>query len=115
MHQVGERHMRILFCGDIIRAAFDRLNPTVVIEGEARGADQLCRKEAVLRGIEVLRFPAQWERYGRGAGPIRNQQMLDEGQPDMVVAFHPDLARSKGTADMVKRAEAAGIPCEVIR
>lgn len=40
------------------------------------------------------------------AGPIRNQQMLDDGKPDLVVAF----PGGKGTADMVRRARVAGIP-----
>jgi hypothetical protein len=111
---------RVLFCGDrdwndgdAIRKAFDRFRPSVVIEGEARGADKLSRREAELRGMSVkdgtiLPFPADWGRYREAAGPIRNQQMLDEGNPDLVVAFHSDLANSKGTADMVKRAREAG-------
>ena len=56
-------------------------------------------------------YPAQWDVYGRRAGPIRNQEMIDEGKPDGVVAF----PGGKGTADMVRRAEAAGLkvwfPC----
>jgi hypothetical protein len=53
---------------------------------------------------------ADWEKLGRSAGPIRNQAMLDEGRPDLVVAF----PGHHGTADMVRRARAAGVmrrPC----
>lgn len=86
----------------------------IVIEGEARGADRAARGEAETRGLIVLRFPADWQRYGRAAGPIRNQQMLDEGKPTRCVAFHDDMENSKGTADMVRRCRKAGVPVEVI-
>jgi hypothetical protein len=65
-------------------------------------------------GLPVESFPADWEQYGRAAGPIRNQQML-EAKPDRVFAFHEDLEHSKGTGDMVRRARKAGVPVEVIK
>lgn len=81
-------------------------------EGEARGADRLAAEAARRLGIpshRILRFPAKWGKYGKAAGPIRNQQMLDEGKPTLVLAYHNDLENSKGTKDMVSRAEAAGV------
>lgn len=57
-----------------------------------------------------LPFPAKWKEFGRAAGPIRNQQMLDEGKPELVLAFHDDLENSKGTKDMVGRAMKADLP-----
>lgn len=109
--------MRVLVCGDRDwtghQAMWDFIGTLsledVVIEGGARGADQLAGKYARARGIEVVVFPAQWGKYGKAAGTIRNQQMLDEGKPDRVVYFHDDLAASKGTRDMVNRATRAGI------
>lgn len=80
-----------------------------VIEGESRGADQLAREVAESEGIPVLPFPAQWSKYDRAAGPIRNQRMLEEGKPDFVIVFHDDLEHSKGTKDMVQRAIKAGL------
>lgn len=77
----------------------------ILIEGGARGADQLAATWARLSGIEVATYSANWKRDGYAAGPIRNQQMLDEGKPDLVMAF----PGGKGTADMVRRARAAGI------
>lgn len=77
----------------------------VVIEGDARGADRMAGYWARKNKIDLLIFPAQWKTYGKAAGPIRNQQMLDEGKPDVVIAF----AGNTGTADMVERANAAGI------
>jgi hypothetical protein len=101
-----------------------------VREGCARGVDRivgwpcpsvkLTKKQpeppagwASSRGIPVDHFPADWDRYQRAAGPIRNEQMLKGGDPvvypDMVVAFHPTFQTSKGTKDMVERARKAGI------
>jgi hypothetical protein len=83
---------------------------TLVISGCAHGADTLGIEWAEARGIEVARFPADWNVHGRAAGPIRNQQMLDEGRPNLVVAF----PGGRGTADMVRKAREAGIELIVI-
>lgn len=58
----------------------------------------------------ILAYPADWDKYHRAAGHIRNQQMLAEGKPTLVLAFHHDLAKSKGTKDMVRRALKEGLP-----
>ena len=82
----------------------------VVIEGEARGADTLAREWAESRGIPIEPYPAKWGLYGKRAGPIRNQQMLDEGKPTYGIAFFDrPQNESRGTADMVWRLENAGI------
>ncbi len=77
----------------------------IVIHGGARGADSLAGAIANEAKIRVLVFPADWERNGLRAGPIRNQQMLDEGKPDVVLA----MPGGTGTADMVRRARVAGV------
>lgn len=82
-------------------------NPLVVIHGGAKGADRMAKDWALEKGCDLVPFPAEWEKYGRKAGPIRNQRMLDEGKPDIVLAF-PDKD-SVGTWDMVKRAQKAGL------
>ena len=109
--------MRLLVTGDrdwtdadAIRLCLLDLKPEVVIHGAAPGADSLADEVAKELGIERLSFPAKWKLYGRAAGPIRNQQMLDEGKPDTVVYFHHDLPSSKGTANMLKRARLADLP-----
>src|SRR5206468_1198725 len=112
---------RLLICGDrrwtdlamILEAMRALPGDTVIIEGEAAGADSLARLCAEARSMRVLRFPADWKRYGRAAGPIRNRQMLDEGRPDEVWAFHDDLANSKGTADMIAQATRRNVPVRV--
>lgn len=110
---------RILICGDrfwadkeLIRAALEEFgleNIECVIEGEAPGADSLAREAAEELGIPVLKFPADWKKFGRAAGPIRNQQMLNEGKPTLVWAFHDHIEASRGTADMVRRANKANL------
>lgn len=79
--------------------------PVVLAHGGARGADELCARFAVTRGWEVRRFPADWTRWGKRAGVLRNQQMIDEFHPDVAVAF----PGGRGTADMVRRLKAANI------
>jgi hypothetical protein len=113
--------MNVLVCGDrywddrtVLEQELDTLHSlndiTCVIEGEAPGADSMAREWAEAMGIPVMKFPAHWEELGKRAGPIRNAQMLDEGKPDLVVAFHDFIDQSKGTGDMVKKAKAAGVP-----
>jgi YspA, cpYpsA-related SLOG family len=117
--------VRLLICGDrrwTNRSAIEReirrfLNAAgglVIIEGEAKGADSIAREVADELELTVIPFPADWERYGRAAGPVRNTQMLKEGKPDRVLAFHSNISGSKGTINMVAQARDAGIPVEVI-
>lgn len=121
--------MRVLVCGDrnwedhwiimrvlrgIYEGARDWMWPLVVVHGAAPGADSMANACAGDIGAVVEPYPAEWDKYGRAAGPRRNQQMLDEGKPDVVLAFHDNLAESKGTGDMVRRAKKAGLPVYVI-
>lgn len=89
---------------------FDWRNELIVIEGCAPGADRAaCRWTGMPH--EHLHYPADWNRYKKGAGPIRNRQMLTEGRPNLVLAFHDDLyGGSRGTLDMVTISLAAGVP-----
>lgn len=80
---------------------------TLLIEGGARGADFMAREFAKWSCIPTKTFEADWDRHGKAAGPIRNQQMLDEGRPDLVVAF--PTKHSVGTYDMIAKAKKAGI------
>ena len=91
-----------------VAEVLDALEPTLVIEGAAKGADKLAHEWAIDRGVANDRYHAEWERYGRAAGPIRNERMLKEGAPDLVVAF-PE-AGGRGTQNMMKQALKAGVP-----
>lgn len=106
--------MKILVCGgraydgDIDNAldAFHKLNNvSLVIHGDARGADTRSGYWAASRHIHVARVPALWGVYGNGAGGKRNQAML-ELRPDYCIAF----PGGSGTKDMIRRCKAAGVP-----
>jgi hypothetical protein len=113
-----QQEFRVLVCGgqdyedrDAAFAALDRADRkrriTVVIHGAYRGADTLADQWGARRMREVLPFPADWDRLGSQAGPVRNQRMLDEGRPHAVIALP---GAGGGTAGMVRRARAAGLP-----
>ncbi|MBI2806512.1 MAG: DUF2493 domain-containing protein [Planctomycetes bacterium] len=112
--------MRVLVTGGrdfgdrvLLVEALDRLHAThvftVLIHGDASGADRLAGEWATATGIPVEAHPAEWKKHGRAAGPIRNSKMLEE-KPELVIAF----PGGKGTADMVKKAKAAGLEVVII-
>ena len=115
--------MRVLICGGRdytkIKPAFKFIESfhcfsidtgkgaiTTVISGGAFGADRLGELWAELSGVEIDRYPADWDKYGKSAGFVRNSQMLKEGKPDMILA----LPGGKGTDMMCKIASKAGVP-----
>jgi predicted NAD-dependent protein-ADP-ribosyltransferase YbiA (DUF1768 family) len=115
--------MRVLICGardwtneDVIQKKIQDLQQEdlTIIAGGCKGVDTIAEQSARNLGIPVIVFPAEWDKFGRAAGPIRNKQMLTEGKPNLVIAFHPDLENSKGTKDMVFQARKNGIPVEII-
>jgi hypothetical protein len=93
-----------------ILAVISNLNIDLLISGACRGADTLAVRAARQCGIRYIEYPADWQRFGKSAGPIRNTQMLKMENPDLVLFFHEDLSCSKGTADMLSRVLKAGIP-----
>jgi hypothetical protein len=109
--------MKVLVCGgrDFFDASFiyDHLSQihkertiTCLVHGCANGADTLAGRWAKANGIEERRYPADWKKYGRTAGKLRNSQMLAEESPDLVIAF----PGHGGTYHMCEIAKAAGVP-----
>ena len=108
---------RVIMCGardwsnagpilrELRRLKKEHGNKLIIIEGEAPGADQMARVLAHQLDIHVAGVWALWETRHRGAGPQRNTAMAAL-QPDEVIAFHADITKSRGTADMVKQARA---------
>lgn len=74
--------------------------PSKLVHGAANGADSLADAWGKRLAIEVVACPADWNKHGKAAGPIRNEDMLIDHKPKLVVAF----PGGKGTADMVARA-----------
>ena len=85
-----------------------------IVSGHAKGADSLGERYADENSIKCTIFPADWKKYGRAAGPIRNRQMLEYAmeQNASLVAFWN--GESKGTKNMISIAEKAGIEVKII-
>lgn len=110
--------MRVLVCGgrdfcdsSRVWGELDALHRVIphecmrVIQGGAHGADQIAREWCASRFVVYENYAADWKTHGKAAGPLRNQRMIDQGKPDLVLAF----PGGRGTADMVRRAKTAGI------
>ena len=76
-----------------------------VIEGGALGADRMARDWAMRHGICTITVLANWNKWGNSAGPIRNRQMLEKCNPDVVIAF----PGGRGTKNMVEQAKHKGV------
>lgn len=109
--------MRVLVCGGRDYSDFDKVADvlnglrnegklSVVIQGGAFGADALAKGHAATLKVPCITFRAEWGKYGKRAGYLRNVRMLEEGKPDMVVAF----PGGRGTAMMIQIAKEAGVP-----
>jgi hypothetical protein len=114
--------VKLLVCGGryyrgyaLLSSVLDDINHrtpiTQLIHGGAVGADQLAFRWAAERNVFQRVFYAQWALIGRGAGPLRNQQMLREGKPDQVLAF----PGGRGTAHMMRIAKKAGVPVQEVQ
>ncbi len=116
---------RVLVCGSrdftdrgLVDAKLDEVRqrlggiPMRVVSGAARGADRLAADWAKRHGVPCDEYPAEWDRYGRSAGYRRNERMLTEGQPQLVVAF--PQGESRGTRMMMDIAAKAKVAVEEI-
>lgn len=82
----------------------------VIVSGCAKGADTLGEKYAAERGYEVLKFPADWNSYGKLAGFIRNTEMAKVG--NACICFWN--GKSKGTENMIDNATRLGLKVKVV-
>lgn len=113
--------MKIIVCGGrdyddyntvsrVLWELHDQYKFTTVVQGGARGADMLGKRWAFENKFPCLEFAADWKKHGNAAGPIRNQEMLDESEAEIVVAF----PGGRGTFDMIKRAKHKGVILHVV-
>lgn len=124
--------MRVIITGDrewteytpiyrVLFALHETHPDAIIVHGDCRGADRIAGHiaESLFGKDHVEAWPADWDRHKKAAGPIRNRFMLTESQRrgdkdghrlEYGVAFHHNLAQSKGTKDMVAVLEKAGIP-----
>ena len=76
-------------------------NTIVILSGGSRGADAIGERYAIENGYEIRKFVANWDKYGKAAGPIRNEQMAIEA--DYIICFWD--YKSRGTKSMIENAK----------
>lgn len=105
--------MKILICGSrdisdpavLVRAIEQSgIRPTSIISGGSRGVDRLAGEYAQSRGIEFTEYLADWDRYGKRAGFMRNYIMV--GAADAVIAVWD--GKSSGTKHAIDTAISSG-------
>lgn len=79
-------------------------NKIVIISGGCKGADMLGIQYAANKGFDVIKYPAQWKKYGKAAGPVRNREMAQTA--DIIICFWD--GNSSGTKSMIDYGKKAG-------
>jgi hypothetical protein len=102
---------------DLLKAKLDIILSSIqedeieIVSGTAYGADQLGECYAVEKGLKVKRFPADWDKHGKRAGYLRNEEMAKYA--DALVAFWDE--RSSGTKHMIDLARKHNLLVRVIK
>ena len=115
---------RLIVCGGVdfkdynyLKTQLDRLiayyENIRLVSGHARGADTLAEQYAAEKSMPIQVFPAEWKKYGKAAGPIRNRAMLEYAKEETPVVAAFWNGKSRGTGNMLKQAKAAGAECHV--
>ena len=81
----------------------------IFISGCCRGVDALGERYAKESGYKIERYPAEWKKYGRAAGPIRNEKMA--ACADLIICFWD--GKSRGTKTMIEFAKKYNKPVKV--
>ena len=81
----------------------------IFVSGGCQGADKLCERYAVEKGYGIERYPAEWKKYGRSAGPKRNMKMAEVA--DYIICFWN--GKSRGTKSMIECAKIIGKPLKI--
>lgn len=113
--------MRVIVCGGrdyadehhvwtVLDTIHFRTPISLLMHGGQTGADALAAAWGLMNGIKVEEFKADWKKYGKSAGPRRNQAMIEYGDPDLVVAF----PGNGGTDDMIDKARRAQVALKIV-
>ena len=94
---------------DLCLSNIRKENKIIIVSGCASGADAIGEKYAAENGFEVEKYPADWEKYGRSAGPRRNRQMAEVS--DYVICFWD--GKSRGTKSMIDYAKKFSKPVKI--
>ena len=84
--------------------SINKEHTVIIVSGGAVGADAIGERYAAEHGLKLERYPANWSKYGKKAGPMRNRQMAEIC--DMVICFWD--GKSNGTHSMITNAENLG-------
>lgn len=104
-----------LMCSHLDRITAEIPGRIELISGHAPGTDILGERYAREHDLKLRVFPAQWELYGKTAGVIRNQQMIDYALKESAIAVFFWNGSSRGTRDAIRRALKAGIDTRIIQ
>lgn len=88
------------FIAGVRMSTGEKNEPVTIVSGGAGGADSLGEAFARSHGYGVERFPADWAKYGRAAGSVRNRKMV-ESDPDGVIVFRKEDGVNKGSDNLV--------------
>ena len=104
----------------LMRSNLDRITAEIpgkieLISGHAPGTDSLGERYARERRLRLRVFPARWDLYGKAAGVLRNQQMIDYALKRSAIAVFFWDGSSRGTRDAIRRTLKAGIDTRIIR
>jgi hypothetical protein len=83
----------------------------IIISGTAKGADSLGERYAAENGLKCERFPADWNKHGKKAGILRNEDMAN--QSDALIAFYD--GQSRGTGHMIGYCKRKGLKVKVVK
>ena len=97
------------YCNYILSNKIRDKEEITILSGGAKGADALGERYAAEKGFSIIRYPAQWEKYGAAAGPKRNKEMC--ANADALIAFWD--GQSRGTRNVIEEAEKKGLKVAV--
>ena len=87
--------------------SYNEFEITEGVCGMAKGVDIIGKEWCLTKGIPVKEFPADWEKFGKAAGPIRNKQMGIYSDCAIVI-YNPEI--SKGSKNMIDTMKKLGKP-----
>ena len=105
----GSRNYHDCVVYELIHTTISKLNETnqvkELVTGCAKGVDAFAEKYGRRYNIPIVKFPADWEKYGKAAGPIRNKQMAIYADALLLIWD----GESRGSANMLKNAKEQGL------
>jgi hypothetical protein len=97
----GDRNWTGSECMEKVLTKYWNKGYDTIIEGGAKGADLMAKEIGEKIGYKIIEVKAEWNTFGKSAGPIRNKKMLNM-DPDLIIAFHEQIRFSKGTKNLLR-------------